>query len=153
MKNLKLFWVFVVLGMTVDVVIGHGRKKCKFDKLIIIKVILEGCDSSDSSSSSSSSSEEYELSEKCPDSCELPTDSPCNPGGCICPDIYFPVCGSNGQVYSNSCHLKCAKKCDSSLNQEPNKFCGLVWPPVPVSFAPLQTETTVMPTAIPMVEA
>ncbi|KAI8490047.1 hypothetical protein Bbelb_321170 [Branchiostoma belcheri] len=27
----------------------------------------------------------------------------------LCPAVYSPVCGSNGQVYSNLCHLNVAK--------------------------------------------
>merc|ERR1712183_236679 len=29
------------------------------------------------------------------------------PGGCVCPTVFSPVCGTNNQTYSNSCAAQC----------------------------------------------
>ncbi|XP_019642223.1 PREDICTED: turripeptide Lol9.1-like [Branchiostoma belcheri] len=43
----------------------------------------------------------------------------------LCPAVYSPVCGSNGQVYSNLCHLNVAKclTADPNLTEAPFSEC------------------------------
>ncbi|XP_035700102.1 thrombin inhibitor rhodniin-like [Branchiostoma floridae] len=43
----------------------------------------------------------------------------------FCPAVYSPVCGSNGQIYSNLCHLNIAKCLtgDSSLTEASFSLC------------------------------
>lgn len=44
----------------------------------------------------------------CPQGCE---DGECvEPEPCVCPEYYDPVCGSNGETYSNECFAKCEVK-------------------------------------------
>jgi hypothetical protein len=38
-------------------------------------------------------------------SCRIPP--PFQPESCICPLIFAPVCGCNGQTYSNACFARC----------------------------------------------
>ena len=51
------------------------------------------------------SSEEIDSKETMETSSE--TVDPVRP--CVCPFLLYPVCGANGQYYSNPCQAKCAK--------------------------------------------
>ncbi|MGI4416828.1 Kazal-type serine protease inhibitor family protein [Klebsiella pneumoniae] len=42
-----------------------------------------------------------------------------------CIDLYDPVCGSDGNQYSNSCFLGIARCRNPSLREAPDHVCGL----------------------------
>ncbi|CAB3230609.1 unnamed protein product [Arctia plantaginis] len=48
------------------------------------------------------------------------------PEACICPNMYAPVCGSDGKTYSNECDLNCRKsRFDPSLKVEHSSPCNI----------------------------
>lgn len=45
---------------------------------------------------------------------------------CACPDVYDPVCGSDGKTYANECELNCEKRYNTDLTVVKSGSCDEV---------------------------
>jgi len=52
---------------------------------------------------------------------------------CICPMIYFPVCGTDGKTYSNECALGCQQRQQAGLSVKHHGKCMEAWKPADTS--------------------
>ena len=61
-------------------------------------------------------------------------DQPVKPEDCLCPAVYQPVCGCDGQTYSNSCRASCR------VNSYTKGACGEAKLPPPNPDPPCKKE-------------
>lgn len=51
----------------------------------------------------------------------------CHPDSCGCSDDFHPICGSDMVTYGNKCLFECNKKCEPSIVQNHEGYCGRIF--------------------------
>lgn len=72
-----------------------------FNHFLFLALILCGC-------SAPNKVIENDASKKNSDEQKISESIPHRSTGCICVELWLPVCGENGKTYSNACFAKCA---------------------------------------------